>query len=169
MEIQQIDETALDDLVEISQKTYVDKFGHTTSPENLQEYLERAMSPEALAKELTNPESFFYMLYQDQKPIAYIKLNIKGAQSEPDYPEALELQRIYVLDGHQGLGIGEKLMNFAIDQARNLEAPFIWLGAWEQNEGAMRFYQRHGFEVFSSHDFIMGDDVQTDLLLRKYL
>lgn len=169
MEIQQIDETALDDLVKISRKTYIDKFGQTTSPENLQEYLERAMSPQALYKELANPDSFFYMLYQDGKPLAYLKLNIKEAQSEPDYPEALELQRIYVLDGYQGLGIGEKLMKFAIDRARDIGAPFIWLGAWEQNEGAMRFYQRHGFEVFSSHDFVMGDDVQTDLLLRKYL
>ena len=46
----------------------------------------------------------------------------------------------------------------------------VWLGVWEENVKAQRFYGRWGFEEqLGTHDFVMGDTKQTDLLIVKWL
>lgn len=79
----------------------------------------------------------------------------------------MEIERIYVLRTHHKKQIGTKLLNFAADIALNKKLHFIWLGVWEHNHRAIAFYERNGFNVFGSHDFVLGADVQTDLLMKK--
>jgi len=96
-------------------------------------------------------------------------LNYADAQTEFKDTNALEVERIYVSGEHHGKRIGKQLMDFALDIAHNKHFEYVWLGVWEHNEKAMGFYQRYGFEVFSSHPFLLGDDLQTDLLMKKVL
>ena len=42
----------------------------------------------------------------------------------------------------------------------------VWLGVWEYNKNAIEFYKHMGFKIFSKHSFLLGDDNQTDLLLK---
>jgi len=58
-------------------------------------------------------------------------------------------------------------MTKAVERAKDLNLQYIWLGVWEKNTDAKRFYERHGFVEFGSHEFKMGDDVQTDILMRR--
>ena len=44
----------------------------------------------------------------------------------------------------------------------------VWLGVWEDNEKAQRFYRRWGFEILGAHDFITGETKQTDLIMVKW-
>ena len=57
----------------------------------------------------------------------------------------------------------------AIQIAQAAEKQKIWLGVWEHNEPAKAFYTKWGFKQFGAHDFVMGDDRQTDLLMIKSL
>ena len=84
-----------------------------------------------------------------------------------DLVVALEIERIYVLGEHHGKHIGKQLLHFAIDIAVDKQFNYIWLGVWEHNNKAIGFYERNGFAVFSSHEFLLGDDRQTDLLMKK--
>ena len=68
--------------------------------------------------------------------------------------------------GHQGLGLGGKLMHLAIETARRESLGFLWLGVWERNESAIAMYRHRGFRVFGDHVFMFGGDAQTDLLMR---
>jgi diamine N-acetyltransferase len=79
----------------------------------------------------------------------------------------VQLERIYVLPGFQGQQIGSKLLEFAEKQALNNGAEWIWLTVWEHNPDAQRFYERHGYELFGTEIFTIGNDDQTDLLMRK--
>ena len=45
----------------------------------------------------------------------------------------------------------------------------IWLGVWEHNVSAIRFYERNQFQLFGKHSFILGSDEQTDLLMELHL
>jgi ribosomal protein S18 acetylase RimI-like enzyme len=45
----------------------------------------------------------------------------------------------------------------------------IWLGVWEHNHQAIKFYTTWGFEKFGDHLFLLGDDPQTDWLMKKEL
>ena len=80
---------------------------------------------------------------------------------------ALEIQRIYILKSAKGHGIGSAFMQIAENFASEKKLSTIWFGVWEHNEPAKKFYKSKGYEKFSHHTFVIGDDMQTDFLLKK--
>ncbi|HWJ21079.1 MAG TPA: GNAT family N-acetyltransferase, partial [Gemmatimonadaceae bacterium] len=66
-------------------------------------------------------------------------------------------------------GVGAALMRHVLDAARERGARTLWLGVWEQNAVARAFYARWGFGEVGEHDFLLGGDVQRDLLLTRAL
>ena len=118
---------------------------------------------------MENPESFYYFCYFNDELAGYLKLNIGSAQTESNYPEALEIQRIYVLQKYQGQKMGLSMMQHAIEVAKKIKKSQVWLGVWEKNLKAQAFYRKSGFEKVGSHDFVLGDDIQKDYILVKEL
>jgi ribosomal protein S18 acetylase RimI-like enzyme len=159
----------LDALIAISYTSYDETFREDNTEENMREYLERAFNRKQIAKELSNEHSSFYFLYVDEKLAAYMKLNQSIAQTEDIDPNALEIERIYVLKAFHGKALGRVLMNKAFDFASQLNKRSIWLGVWENNHKAIRFYEGHGFYKIAQHSFFMGDDEQIDFIFRKDL
>lgn len=167
-----ISECTMDDIVtlrEISYKTYNDTFGHLNTPANMQAYLEYAFDIEKLRYELSNCNSVFYFLYSDEELSGYLKLNEYAAQTDIHDPQSIEIERIYLTKESQGKGLGSILLNKAIDVANIRAKSYIWLGVWEKNDKALHFYKKNGFYVISNHSFFMGDDEQTDFIMRKDL
>ena len=157
----------LDTLVDLSRKVFFDSFNHLNTPDNMKEYMDRAFSPDQLLSELKNPMSEFYFITVDDNIAGYLKLNKDTAQSDIRDETSLEIERIYVDQAFQGKGLGAVLMTKAVERAKDLNLQYIWLGVWEKNTDAKRFYERHGFVEFGNHEFKMGDDVQTDILMRR--
>jgi ribosomal protein S18 acetylase RimI-like enzyme len=79
----------------------------------------------------------------------------------------LEIERIYVLGQYQSKKVGQLLFEKAIETAKQLSASYIWLGVWEENSRAISFYKRNGFEVFDKHVFKLGEEEQTDLMMKR--
>lgn len=156
-------------LLELSRQTFFDAFAHLNDPANMQAFADKAFTSSSFDEQLNNPDSEFYYARIDGNVAGYIKLNFNGAQTEFHDPQALELERIYVFQEYQGRKIGHQLLDFAIQTAISKNFHYIWLGVWEHNLGAIRFYQNQGFEIFSSHPFMLGADQQTDLLMKKKL
>lgn len=153
----------------LSRSTFEETFGPLNTPENMRAYMDGAYDAEQLRSELNNPLSRFYFLYADGELAGYIKVNDGSAQTELGDPESLELERIYVTARRQGMRLGETLLRKAEERARELGKRRLWLGVWEKNEKALRFYRKHGFARIGEHAFVMGDDEQTDFLMAKEL
>ena len=153
----------------ISKQTFTETFGSQNTAEDLAKFLSEEYAFDKLKAEVENPESFYYFCYFEDELAGYLKLNVGAAQTELDYPEALEIQRIYVLQKYQGKRIGLAMMQQALAVAEELKKPQVWLGVWENNFKAQVFYQKSGFKKVGSHDFILGDDIQTDYILVKEL
>lgn len=167
--IQPVRLSDIDALLSLSLKTFYDAFEHLNNPEDFEAYTSVAFTHDKLLSEINDPNSkFFFSLFYDEK-IGYIKLNYASAQTEFKDADAVEVERIYVLASQQGKQIGQQLINFAIAKAIEDGLKYIWLGVWEHNINAQRFYERSGFKAFSSHQFILGKDVQTDILMKKEL
>ena len=81
----------------------------------------------------------------------------------------MEIERLYVQAEWIGTGLGTLLMRRALEEARAQACRAVVLGVWEHNERALAFYQRFGFRKIGQHEFVLGTDVQTDLILRKGL
>lgn len=164
--LQIVKEDELDVLQQISQKTFHDSFYHLNSPESYFSYTNRAFSKDQLKSELQNPESQFQFLKNGNDLVAYFKLNYNQAQSDLKDPNAMEIERIYVLKEYQNLNIGKFLLDQIKEIAKSKRLEYIWLGVWEKNLNAIRFYEKNGFHIFSSHEFLLGSEVQIDLLMK---
>ena len=150
-----------DDIIELrnfSHKTYFETFAAMNTPENMAAYLHKAFNLEKLHAELLNEASSFYFLYSDNALAGYLKLNEAQAQTEFQDAASLEIERIYVDKRFQGKGFGQHLIDYAIQMAGRKHKEYVWLGVWEQNEKAIRFYKKNGFYKIGSHSFFMGDD-----------
>ncbi|MFC4723128.1 GNAT family N-acetyltransferase [Geojedonia litorea] len=153
-------------LVKVSLSTFVYAFERLNNPDDFKSHIEKAFSKSKIKDELLNPNSFFYFAYRGDKLVGYFKLNQKEAQTEPFGDKALELERIYVTDEFQNQGIGASILLEVIEMAKQKHMNYLWLGVWEHNASAMRFYERYGFKKFGSHSFYIGTDEQTDWLMK---
>lgn len=153
----------------VSYETYEATFGAYNPRELMDEYMDEAYKIEQLESELANPESYFYFLMVDNQVAGYLKLNVGKAQTEAMADEYLEVQRIYLRTKFQGQGLGGILIQKAEEIAQKLGKTKLWLGVWEHNYQAQKFYNKLGFKRFSQHHFMMGDDAQTDYMLEKNL
>ena len=161
--------TDLTALQAISKETFTATFGQQNTPANLATYLKTAYATSQLTQELKNPESRFFFILKDQDIAGYLKLNTGTAQTEDMGPHALEIERIYLRSAFQRQGLGSKLFQVALDAAQKYHKTQLWLGVWEHNLKAQKFYHRLGFHQIGQHTFTLGTDPQTDLIYAKVL
>jgi len=154
-------------LQEIGSQTFYETFADTNTEENMKVYLEESFALEKLIQEVSNVQSQFYFAVLDDLVIGYLKINTGEKQTELISNDALEIERIYVLKAFQGKKIGQLLYDKAVCIAKDLGLKSIWLGVWEKNQHAIGFYQKNGFVEFDKHIFHLGEDIQTDLMMRK--
>ncbi|HEY4327755.1 MAG TPA: GNAT family N-acetyltransferase [Mucilaginibacter sp.] len=154
-------------LLSYSKQTFYEFFAHLNDPANMEAYSAVAFTQQNMLDQLKNPDSQFYFAMIDDQIAGYIKINFNDAQTDVKDRNAMEVERIYVSGEHHGKKIGKQLLDFAIDIARNKNFDYVWLGVWEHNHKALGFYEHSGFEVFGSHEFLLGSDRQTDLLMKK--
>lgn len=167
VEIKPCTDKDLTTLQKISIETYTDTFAVHNTAENLHAYLTEAYASDKLKRELANPESHFFFLYVDEKLAGYLKVNTGSAQTEDKLKNALEVERIYVDKEFKRMGLGKRLIEKALCLAKEYQVEHVWLGVWEYNEPARKFYEKLGFVYTDSHSFFMGDDEQTDLIVVK--
>jgi len=156
-------------IADISRKTFYDSFTADNTPENMEKFMSGPFSKDRLMAEVLEPESYFFIAESAGKPVGYIKM--RESQHSKDVPraDAIEIARIYAIKDAIGKGIGRLLIQAAIDHAIHLKKKMIWLGVWEKNRRAVDFYTKWGFIRFGQHEFMLGDDLQTDWLMRKEL
>jgi hypothetical protein len=159
----------IEELQKIAKQTFSETFADDNSEENMNEYLEEKFSIEKLTSELTEPNSEFYFAYNDDKIRGYLKVNFGERQTELKDQNALEIERIYVLKEFHGHKVGQILYNKAVQIAVDSDLNYIWLGIWEENHRALNFYKKNGFVEFDKHIFRLGNEEQTDLLMKLTL
>jgi len=159
----------LETIRHIGKLTFSETFAENNSEDAMKKYLEESFSTEKMLSELNNPDSYFFIAWEENDPVGYLKVNAGKAQTEMQDETSLEIERIYVKKSHHGKKVGQILYNQALETARSLKKSYLWLGVWEQNERALNFYRKNGFTEFDKHIFVLGDDEQTDLMMKKIL
>ena len=156
----------LDQLVLISRKTFTDAFAAQNDPEDFEHYLNTALTSETLANELNHSHTSFYFVKNSKETVGYFKINDAKAQTDIHDKSSYELERIYVVSGYQGHGIGEWMIEQVVYLAQKAKKDYIWLGVWEENTAAIRFYEKKGFIKFGRHPYYIGKDKQMDWLMK---
>ena len=167
LNIRPTQKTELKILHSISVQTFKETFEDQNTEENMAIYLKNQLSQERINKEFENINTLFYFAYYNEVLVGYLKLNFNEAQTEAVLNgEGYEIQRIYILRSYQKKRLGSQLLEQAIKIGRNKGYKLVWLGVWELNYKALKFYKKKKLEVFDSHNFQLGDEKQTDILMK---
>lgn len=159
----------LQELEEISKRTFKDAFGAHNNPDDLDIYLNTVMGEKNLRRELANPLSEFYFTKLEGKTVGYFKINLGDAQTEFRGEDGMELERLYVSSSFQNRKIGQKMLDTIVEMAIQRKMRYLWLGVWEKNTRAIDFYQRNHFTLSGTHPYMVGNDLQNDKIMKLLL
>lgn len=150
--------------------TFQDTFGKSNTPEDMKLYLDKSFSAEQVESELSEILTTFVLAYDGEQVVGYAKLRASDTIPEGlNSTNAIEIERIYSAKEYIGKQVGKALIEWCLSYAKLNGFDTVWLGVWEHNPRAIAFYQKWGFEQFGSHPFLLGTDLQTDLLMKKNL
>lgn len=156
-------------LTDLAYTTFWDAFADhpKNAPDDLNHYMRQAFSLEQITAELEDPNSVFLIAEIEGEAAGYAKLVLDTIEPGVTADKPIELSRLYSQQKFLGQGVGQSLMDACFDRARQEGCDVMWLGVWEFNPRAQRFYERNGFRIVGSHVFQLGSDPQTDLLMQK--
>lgn len=156
-------------IADMSRQTFYDTFAADNREEDMDQFLDEVFTKKELIKEVGAKNNIFLLAYVDEQPAGYVRMREFNNPPSLGDVVAMEIARIYVVKEFIGTGVGAALMQRCIDISKELQKELIWLGVWERNYRAITFYQKWGFEKFDETEFILGNDVQTDWLMKKKL
>ncbi|MFV5688110.1 GNAT family N-acetyltransferase [Flavobacterium sp. ZT3R25] len=169
IEIKKATLSDLETIQKIGTQTFIETFAAVNTPENIANYVTESFNSEQLASELNNVNSQFYLATSGNEILGYLKINFGDAQTETINKNALEVHRIYVSQAFHGKNVGQLLIDKVKKIGQETGVDYIWLGVWEENHRALRFYSKNGFVEFDKHVFTLGNEEQTDLLMQLIL
>lgn len=144
-------------LAELGARTFRDAFAAGNTAEDLELYLTKTYGEPQQRRELADPRNLALLVEEQGVLIAFAQLRRTGDQ--------LEIARFYVDRTHHGTGVARELMDHVLATARDLGIARIFLGVWERNPRAIRFYEKCGFVDVGSQPFLVGTDLQTDRVM----
>ncbi len=156
-------------LTDLAYTTFWDAFAHhpKNAPDDLNHYMRQAFSLEQIAAELADETNIFLVAEIAGEAAGYAKLIVGSTEPGITAERPVELSRLYSHQQHLGRGVGQSLMDACLERARREAHDVMWLGVWEYNPRAQRFYEKNGFHVVGKHVFQLGSDAQTDILMQK--
>lgn len=157
-------------LAEIGRCSFEAAFGADNSPEDMAAYLESAFSETIQASELAQAGSLFIIAETEEgQPVGYSRLLAGSSETCITGQRPVELVRFYMMPDWIGKGTAGLLMQETLKTARGRGYDVVWLGVWQENPRAIKFYQKWGFTIAGTHTFLLGSDPQTDWIMQHIL
>ncbi len=169
MEIRRASINDAEVLAQIGWQSFKEAFaGHPKNhPDDMKIYMDEAFSVENLQKELSDADAIFFVAELENEIAGYAKLQQNSREECVGGENPLELNRLYALDRHIGKGVGKALMLKCSEFAQANLHDVFWLGVWEFNFRAQKFYEKFGFEKCGEHVFQLGSDPQIDWIMQR--
>lgn len=154
-------------LAQLGAKTFYDTFMSSNTDEDMKLYLEKNFSREQLARELNDDKSIFILAEDGDEAVGYARMRRQEQPEGLNESNQIEIERIYSRKEYLGKSVGKTLMEACLNIAKSAGHKVVWLGVWEHNPRAISFYEKWGFQKFGTHAFLLGTDLQTDILMKK--
>lgn len=150
-------------IADLSRETFYNAFAPVNTKADMDKFMNEVFTREKLMAELDLADNIFLLACLENTAAGYVRLRDKHLP-EASLPSnnVIEIARIYTATNIIGKGIGSALINKCIAIAKEKKRDYIWLGVWESNHKAIKFYERFGFKRIGEHNFLLGNDLQTD-------
>lgn len=156
-------------LAELSRRTFTDTFAAGNTPDDLAMFLHATYGEVIQRQELASSHLMYFLAEVQGLPVAYVLLRHGKPSPFVDDPTAVEIQRLYVDRAFHGTGLAQRMMDECVRIATLRGAASLFLGVWEHNARALRFYAAQGFVPVGQQGFMLGNDPQTDLVMHRTL
>jgi ribosomal protein S18 acetylase RimI-like enzyme len=153
-------------IANLSWQTFFDTYSQYNTREDMEIFMDKNFSKEAVGKELQDGKNMFFIANLKREVVGYVKLSESIAPKEIDGFDCIEISRLYSVKNKIGSGVGKELMQHCIEYAKKKTKDFLWLCVWSQNQRAIQFYRKFGFEKFGDYTFMLGNDAQDDWLMK---
>jgi len=159
----------IDTLVSLSIKTFRDTFDEFNTSQNMLLYINKNFTRKNIEREMKDPGTAYFLAFDGRTAAGYAKIRASEKPAGLTHEPTLELERLYAHKEYVGKRVGYLLMETCLAYARKKGCKTLWLGVWENNARAISFYEKNGFVRFGEHTFNLGNDPQTDWLMKKAL
>ena len=109
----------------------------------------RQHAAQEYGQHIVNPDMLVLVAECDETIVGHLLGGIYGASAMWTAPRAM-LISMYVMPPQRGLNVGSRLVGQFTSWAKAKGAAQLRVTAYTANEGAIRFYQRHGFTVLDT-------------------
>jgi diamine N-acetyltransferase len=151
----------------LAEETFRDTFGAVNTSQNMDSYCRASYSEAIQAGEIANPNMLTLLCEFEGRLVGFAQLRWEGAPGCVTAEAPGEIQRLYVVSDCHGKGVARQLMNSCIEELRKRQSDVIWLGVWERNPRAIKFYEKFGFVEVGDHVFALGPDPQRDIVMAR--
>jgi ribosomal protein S18 acetylase RimI-like enzyme len=156
-------------LAEFAERVFDEVFSPGNDEGDMASYMTEAFGPRQQRAEITEPGAIMLVAEDATGALAgYLHITASRTPACVTAP-AVELKRLYVDPRRHSRGLGKRLLDDGIARAKAAGATRLWLGVWEHNVRAQKFYQREGFTRAGEHIFLLGSDPQTDWIMQRTL
>ena len=165
LSIRPAEERDADLLADLAARTFSDAYSRTLSAEDLDDYLSKALSPEQMLEDITDPDVVLFLGLISNTLCAYIKLQPTSVRECICGANPIELLRLYVLPDWKDRGIGTALMDVGLKAARDKAYKSCWLKVWDENTKAIDFYTNKGFAIVGNEPYPVGSTSRNVVLM----
>ncbi len=155
----------------LASETFWDAYRNTSKLEAtyIRAYMSKAFTVTQITSELNDPNIRFLLAKNHGTAAGYAKLEFGSATPSVKARKPMEICRIYLARSFWGKGLGQELLDACIEQAIGDQCDAVWLGVWQHNERAIRFYLKHGFEITGEVEFDLASSLQKDHVMARML
>lgn len=154
-------------LSDVMERTFRATFGEFTAEEPMAEHCRSSYGEAIQRAEIGDPDITTLLCTDGQSIAGFTQVRSGKHPTCVTASRPVEIHRIYVDAPWHGKGVATLLMQAACDDAAKRGADRVWLGVWENNARALRFYAKHGFVEVGEHVFHVGSEAQRDILMSR--
>ncbi len=142
-------------IVQVGRESFSWAFGHLFTADIVARYLDDTYSIGKIRDSFSKPGNVYFVAEVEGQVVGFLKLKLSCRHNLVASSHQLQLQKIYVLPGAAGSGIGSELMRAGEETIRALAPVSTWLMVYEGNHRAAAFYERFGYSAIGKdmHDF----------------
>ena len=150
--------------------TWAESHGHYINDKNdIVKYLNKNFSVSKMKQDINNAKNLFYIVYVDDLPAGYAKLVVNEKQENVESQNIIRLERIFIQNEFIPLKIGQQLLNFVEEKAKELQLDTMWLTVYIKNIRAIRFYEKNEFKNVGELNFIVSGTSYENTVFSKKL
>jgi len=164
--------------------TWAKFFAYSVTESDLETYLTQTVSEAQIRKEIEDDSRYCLLAVRPAKHtstgratttttgstvVGVAQLNFNTTEEGLTTSKPVKLDRLYIQPTEQGGGLAARLLQEAEAEVKRRGHNGLWLGVWEKNARAIRFYEKMGFIRRGEHFFWLGQSKRRDWTMEKSL